>query len=85
MWMKLNLDGLVVARRIAVRGVIRENNGRLVVAYARSGYIGSNNEFEALDYLWGMRIGRLGGIDMLGIEGDSLLTINAIKGVGNGS
>jgi ribonuclease HI len=84
-WIKLNFDGSAIARRITVGGVLHDNKGRLEVAYAGSCGMESNNEAEALALLWGMRIAKDRGTDRLEIEGDSLLIINVVKGIGNGN
>ncbi len=57
----------------------------IVVTYTRNYGGGSNNEVEPLVLLWGLRIVRAWGANKIYIEVDSMLIINASRGVGANS
>ena len=82
MWMKLNFDVSKITSRTMSSGVVRDNTSGLVVAYDGSCREGSNNEAKALAPLWGMRIVKARGMNMLAIEGDYLLIISVLNRVG---
>jgi hypothetical protein len=59
-------------------GVVWDNIGKVVFAYAGNCGGGSNNEAKALVLLWGMRIARARRINRLAIEGNLMLIINEL-------
>jgi len=52
-WVKLNFDGVVRKDGLVGGGMVRDNDGRMLLAYA--GNLGkvSNNFVEAMMLLWG--------------------------------
>lgn len=79
-WLKLNLDGVARSGSATGGGIIRDNLGSLVLAYAGNFDSVSSNMAEALALFGGLKLALGTNIKRQIIEGDSRLIIEATKG-----
>jgi len=80
--LKLNFDGATKANGCTSGGgVIRDEHGDLVAAYAGGLGKHSNNIVEAMALLWGLKVVISLGISHLHIQGDSKIILDAITGL----
>lgn len=80
-WFKLNFDCIAHSGVVTEGGIIRDNLGNLVLAYAGNFGLASSNMDEALALFWGLKLALTVDSKRLVIEGDSKLIIEATKGV----
>ncbi|XP_059064200.1 uncharacterized protein LOC131856426 [Cryptomeria japonica] len=80
-WLKLNFDSAARSGFAAGGGIIRDNMGNLVLAYARNFDSVSSNMAEALALFRGLKLALGINAKRLIIEGDSMLIIEVAKGV----
>ncbi|XP_059067964.1 uncharacterized protein LOC131858684 [Cryptomeria japonica] len=79
-WFKLNFDGVAHSGVATRGGVIRDNLGNLVLAYANNFGSSSSNMAEALALFWGLKLALTIAAKRVVIEEDSNLIIEATKG-----
>ncbi|XP_057830634.2 uncharacterized protein LOC131041518 [Cryptomeria japonica] len=84
-WLKLNFDDATRSGIMEGGGIIRDNMGNLVLAYAANFDSISSNMAEALTLFWGLKLALDINAKRLIIEGDSKLIIEAAKGVSRAS
>lgn len=77
-WFKLNVDGSSLNNpgESSAGGVLRNHEGLTQFAFAAYTGIGSNNRFELMALLLGLRHCKLYGINNIFLELDSLLIVN---------
>ena len=77
---KLNTDGCSMARGSGGGGVIRDSNGKFIVAFAN--FFGPLDSLQAESHalLLGLQLGHQLGITHLIIESDRLVLINCLRG-----
>lgn len=80
-WFKLNFDGTARSGVAVGGGIIRDNLGNLVLAYARNFGSASSNMVEALTLFWGLKLALAIDAKRLIIEGDSKMIIEVTKGL----
>ncbi|XP_059066396.1 uncharacterized protein LOC131857710 [Cryptomeria japonica] len=80
-WFKLNFDGTAHSGVAVGGGIIRDNLGNLVLAYARNFGSALSNMAEALALFWGLKLALAIDAKRLIIEGDSKMIIEVTKGL----
>ena len=78
--LKLNFDGATKNGLVAVGGVLRDGNGRVLLLYARKIGQGTNNMAERMALLWGLQAIKEMQIKEITIEGDSKIIIDMMRG-----
>ncbi|CAI9777979.1 unnamed protein product [Fraxinus pennsylvanica] len=80
-WYKLNTDGCCLGNPgiCGAGGIIRNENGDIVIAFAEKLDEGTNNGAELQALLYGLRHAKRMGITRLEVELDSLIIINWLK------
>ncbi|XP_057860499.1 uncharacterized protein LOC131069162 [Cryptomeria japonica] len=79
-WHKLNFDGAVHNNWQAGGGVIRDHQGKIIIAYTGSLRNHIVNQAEGMSLLWGMKFAIAIGIRQLEIEGDSKIIMEVVDG-----
>ncbi|XP_060197735.1 uncharacterized protein LOC132626759 isoform X2 [Lycium barbarum] len=80
-WIKLNTDGSHNCEDdIGAGGIVRDSNGNLIMAFAKSLGKGSSNLAEAKAALYGMKWCISNGFRNIILESDSLIIINMLEG-----
>ncbi|KAH9296609.1 hypothetical protein KI387_040197 [Taxus chinensis] len=82
-YFKLNFDGAVKGnpRKAGGGGVLRDSQGKFILAYFFDLGLQSNNVVEAAAMFWGVKLAKDKGFTLLEVEGDSLYIISCLKGI----
>lgn len=83
-WIKLNTDGSHNSvDSIGAGGIIRDSNGKIMMAFAKYLGIGSSNLAEAKAIIYGLQWCISHRFQSIILESDSLIIVNMIKGKSN--
>ncbi|CAN6217121.1 unnamed protein product [Urochloa humidicola] len=82
-WFKINFDGSVYhdgSRRASIGGAIRDNAGRVVLAFAEQTEHSTVGIVEARAMIRGLRLALELGLDRVIVEGDDLVLAQLLRG-----
>ncbi|XP_042965908.1 uncharacterized protein LOC122299590 [Carya illinoinensis] len=81
-WAKLNVDGSSLGNpgQMGAGGIIRDDKGRMMWAYAKEMEVGTNNEAELRALYYGLKYCKDLALEKIEIEVDSLLVANWLRG-----